>query len=207
MKASKNESDKRSLADLENIVRYQTKRKRIETAILGSITLVGFLGAAAMAPNAVSVLQKALPDLRPVNQKQSIKKAIGRLIKNGYLEKKENRYHITTKGEKHLYALVLHANNQTNVATHKKKWDKKWRIVIFDVPEKERVTRNSLRGILVETGFVMIQHSVWVYPFRCDEVVALMKFKLKLGRRAVYIIADAIEDDEWLRQHFKLPRT
>ena len=45
---------------------------------------------------------------------------------------------------------------------------------------------------------------MWVYPFRCDEVVALLKFKLKLGRRAVYMIFDAIENDEWLREHFRL---
>ncbi len=194
----------KNLAGLEVSVRNQTKRKRIETAVLGSIALTGFLVAAAMAPNVVVVLQKALPDLRPINQKQSVKKAIGRLIRGGYIEKKNNRYYISLKGEEHLKLLVLRAGNQASSSYSRKKWDKKWRIVIFDIPEKEKVKRNALRSLLIQTGFVKMQNSVWVYPFKCDEVVALLKFNLKLGRNAVYIIADGIEGDEWLREHFNL---
>ncbi|MBI4135275.1 CRISPR-associated endonuclease Cas2 [Candidatus Uhrbacteria bacterium] len=34
--------------------------------------------------------------------------------------------------------------------------------VIFDVPEKERRVRNTLRDFLKECGFKKIQHSVWM---------------------------------------------
>lgn len=194
-----------SLRDIEELVRAQTKRRRIETAILGSLSLAGFLTAVVIAPNAVSVLQKALPDVRPLSQKQSVKNAIGRLIRKGYIKKMNNKYYITSVGEHRLETLVLQSQAYA-LSSSKKSWDKKWRVVIYDIPETENKKRNTLREVLTQTGFAKLQNSVWVYPFRCDEIVALLKFELKLGRHAVYMIADAIEGDEWLRKHFKLPQ-
>jgi DNA-binding transcriptional regulator PaaX len=46
-----------------------------------------------------------------------------------------------------------------------KRWDGKWRIIIFDVPEKLRGKRDLLRKELVEFGFMLLQKSVWAYPF------------------------------------------
>lgn len=45
------------------------------------------------------------------------------------------------------------------------KWDRKWRIVIFDIEEKERKNRDYLRIKLKEVGFGMIQESVWISPY------------------------------------------
>lgn len=204
MKKNVSKKDVNNLKVLEEAVRNQTQRKKIETAILGSISLAGFLSAALIAPNAVRVLRKAIPDLRPVNQKQSVRNAINRVIKSGHIEKRGDRYYITERGRKQLELLKLRSYTKT-ASNGRKKWDKKWRVVIFDIPERQRSKRNKLRSTLIETGFVKVQNSVWVYPFQCDEVVALLKFELRLGRSAVYMIVDAIEGDEWLREHFKLP--
>lgn len=40
-------------------------------------------------------------------------------------------------------------------------WDGKWRIAIFDIPEKHRKARNILRSKLKTWGFVPWQKSVW----------------------------------------------
>lgn len=45
-----------------------------------------------------------------------------------------------------------------------KPWDKKWRLVIFDIPEKQRSLRENFRRKLKELGFGMVQKSVWVSP-------------------------------------------
>lgn len=45
-----------------------------------------------------------------------------------------------------------------------KKWDKFWRILIFDIPEKSRVVRDQLREKIKELGFVLWQESVYVTP-------------------------------------------
>jgi len=46
----------------------------------------------------------------------------------------------------------------------KKKWYKKWRLVIFDVPEKRRKARDALRVKLIELGFGKWQKSVYISP-------------------------------------------
>ena len=56
-----------------------------------------------------------------------------------------------------------------------KKWDKKWRVLIFDIPEEVRIKREALRGKLKELGFYMLQKSVWVYPYPCQDELELLK--------------------------------
>lgn len=56
----------------------------------------------------------------------------------------------------------------------KKRWDKRWRLVIFDVKEIERHVRDGLRKKLKELGFGMVQRSVWLSPH--DLLVDLRQF-------------------------------
>lgn len=46
-------------------------------------------------------------------------------------------------------------------------WDKKWRLVIFDIPEKHRKARNLIRFKLKEWGFKRLQDSVWSTKVNC----------------------------------------
>ena len=52
-----------------------------------------------------------------------------------------------------------------------KKWDGLWRMVIFDIPEKQREIRDALRLTLLRGGFAKLQHSVLVYPFPCEKEI------------------------------------
>ena len=191
------------ITSIEDMVARQSRKQRTEAAILGSIACVGLLACSLLAPNAAGVLSKMVPDIRPTSQKQSVRRAIGRLIQYGYIAKRSSRYELTQEGQVRLQELLF-----TTHMTHERpaRWDKKWRIVIFDIREERKHVRDQLRRMLMEAGFVQLQKSVWVYPHRCDEVIALLKFHLTLGWDLVYIIADAIEGDEDLRRHFNLPR-
>lgn len=51
------------------------------------------------------------------------------------------------------------------VSFQENKWDKKWRVVIFDIAEVSRGTRDNLRLKLKELGFGMLQESVWISPY------------------------------------------
>lgn len=53
-----------------------------------------------------------------------------------------------------------------------KKWDKKWRIVTFDIPEKKRTKRDLFRRKLKELGFGMIQESLWVTPHAFEDDIS-----------------------------------
>ena len=56
-----------------------------------------------------------------------------------------------------------------------KKWDGKWRIVVFDIPEKFKLNRLTFSQKLKELGFIQMQKSVWVWPYEIQEEVDLMK--------------------------------
>lgn len=53
-------------------------------------------------------------------------------------------------------------------------WDGRWRIVIFDIEESNKNTREALRDKLRELGLGMLQESVWVTPH--DVSVDLREF-------------------------------
>lgn len=50
-----------------------------------------------------------------------------------------------------------------------KKWDGLFMVVIFDIPEENRIIRNQLRHKLQKLGFGMLQKSVWISPYHFEE--------------------------------------
>jgi len=58
-----------------------------------------------------------------------------------------------------------------------KNWDKKWRMIIFDIPESQKKARNALRDKLKELEFYQLQKSVWIHPYECeDEINFIIEF-------------------------------
>ena len=89
----------------------------------------------------------------------------------------------------------------------KRKWDGRWHLIIFDIKEKKRNIRDKIRTDILTLGFERLQDSVWVYPYECEDVVALLKGTCKLGREALYIVAEKIENDQWLKEKFNVVKT
>ena len=60
-----------------------------------------------------------------------------------------------------------------------KKWDKKWRLVMFDVPNYLSKARRALSDTFKDLGLYQLQKSVWVYPYPCeDEILFVAHFFL-----------------------------
>lgn len=58
-----------------------------------------------------------------------------------------------------------------------RRWDKKWRIVLFDIPESKKHIRDALRKKLKNLGFLEFQKSVFIYPYPCqDEINFIINF-------------------------------
>jgi DNA-binding transcriptional regulator PaaX len=85
------------------------------------------------------------------------------------------------------------------------KWDKKWRLVMFDIPESRRKSRSSLSRKLREMNFYQMQKSVWVHPYPCRKEIQLVKGALIIPNNCV-IIADieGIDNETQLRKQFAL---
>jgi len=191
------------MGKLEEVSRGRKKKKDIQNVVLAVVATAGFIAMAAVAGNALQLL-KYLPNEK-YNLKYRMKSVVGRLVAKKYaawVEKDGKRYlRITPTGRR------AFAFEQAKVAlkNQKKKWDGRWRMVVFDVPERRRQVRNRLRATMLEIGFARLQNSVWVYPYDCEDFIALLKAELRVGKDALYAIVDTIEQDRSMRKHFHLP--
>lgn len=145
---------------------------------------------------------------RTARQKNEMPFVMKRLKDKGYIKLISKNYNLfptlTNKGKeylKHNFLTIGRFDQKINVG---KIWNGKWHIVIFDIPESRRKTRNMLRFHLKKIGFIQIQASVWVYPFQCDEFISLIKTYFNLTSEVVYIIADSIEGEVSLKKKFKI---
>jgi len=106
---------------------------------------------------------------------------------------------LSDKGK--LKALTYHFNK---IKMAQKTWDKKWRVVFFDIPEKFRWGRDAIRRKLKELGFYELQKSVFVFPYECeDEIDFIIEF---YGTRKYirYGVFNYIDNDLELKRHFDL---
>ena len=84
-----------------------------------------------------------------------------------------------------------------------KKWDGKWRVVVFDIPEGKRRLRDSLRMRLKTLGFYELQRSVFVFPYPCENEVTTLISAFGLEEE-VRILEAAISYDRDLRKIFEV---
>lgn len=82
------------------------------------------------------------------------------------------------------------------------KWDKKWRVVIFDIPEKHKSSRDILRNKLIQMGFESIQESVYVYPFECTEEISQISYLLSEPGNILIMISEIIQGEDFLIENF-----
>lgn len=85
-----------------------------------------------------------------------------------------------------------------------KKWDKKWRVIIFDIPIQLNKVRDLFRERLKQLGLVMIQKSVFISPFPCFDEVEFLRQLYHIPDTILYILAEKVEGEERFRQRFNL---
>ncbi|MEA3272579.1 MAG: CRISPR-associated endonuclease Cas2 [Patescibacteria group bacterium] len=87
-----------------------------------------------------------------------VKKEISRLKREKFVEERKRgdrlELVLTSKGKR--------AARKYHVLTCKEKVKDKYYLVIFDIPESERKTRDFFRAFLKEAEFIQLQQSVWV---------------------------------------------
>lgn len=127
-------------------------------------------------------------------------KTVSRLKQEGFIRIGESRITLTPKGESALTRVT-----QATTPLHQPKWDGRWRVVIWDIPEKRRATRDIVRAHLKQLGFVGIQQSVWVTPWPCRQEIRAIRSTLDLNPGLLFFETDTIEGDDQLKRWFHLP--
>lgn len=102
----------------------------------------------------------------PNIKRSELSRVLKRLRENSlvdFIDDDKLMVRLTDKGkEKALLAQML---------VKDKKWDGRWRIVVFDIPEKRRVVRDLFRSKLKAWEFIHLQKSVWASKKNCTKVL------------------------------------
>ncbi len=183
----------------------KTKEKSVKIAkiVLKTIAVAGFVSMAVLAPNAIQALSM-FKSGKKYEPRYYFNSAVSRLKNQGLIEflnrNGKNYIRLTEKGKRKLAKYQF----QEAVIEKPKRWDGKWRIVIFDIREEKKAVRDLLRRELKNLGFVKLQNSVWVYPYDCEEIVIMLKAYFRRGKDILYVTAEKIENDYWLKKAFEI---
>lgn len=123
-----------------------------------------------------------------------------KLIEENHLPDGSCKLTLTKKGQWQAKRLSLLGSTIKFKAP--KKWDGKWRIVLFDIPEKDRAFRDILRAHLKELKFRKMQQSVFVSPHPFEQPI-LELIEIYEARVHVRVVtAQKIDNEETLKKIF-----
>lgn len=185
------------------------RRKEITKEVLkiiagASVITIGML----LAPNAVGAICRIISDsqkYRPNQKRNLVKRAIDNLKKQNLVKTKFNKkgeivLTVTQKGQETIFRYDL----QRMAIPTPKNWDGRWRLIVFDIPEKHRGSRDVLRETIRRLGFIQLQQSAWLYPYPCQKEIGFICYFYNIKKYVLYLETKNIDGEENLRRHFAI---
>lgn len=164
--------------------------------------LIGTAGLLTVAaPNSLLALEKPLKKVLKQFDRTADSRKLAYYAKRldvvtiQELENGEFEIKLNAKGQKR----VQRANFETLQVPQPLNWDKRWRLVVFDIPETYRDSRRFLAEKLKTMNFYMLQKSLWVHPYPCTEQITLIKHILPELEPFVVLL-----ETDWIDQHNRL---
>lgn len=184
--------------------------QQIIDVVLRELVTAGALGAGLLLPNLLKTIDKSLTRyLKHLDQNERQREArrIVYYMKSQGLIAGEYEFGlgITPKGRKVLEKLQI----ETIEIPEQKQWDKKWRIIFYDIPEKHKHGRDTLTAKLRTIGFFQLQRSVWIHPLPCREVIEKITSTYGIEKYVSYVEATHLDNQKILVERFskRLPHT
>ncbi|MDO8553119.1 MAG: CRISPR-associated endonuclease Cas2 [bacterium] len=195
------------IANMGNVEMKARKLRRlgyVQSAVLATVEIAGIIAITMIAPN----IFQAFPRLMGKKRYQlafQARTAVSRLVVRGFVrfvERKGKKFlEITDEGAR---ALAIEQERTRLMSARKKRWDKRYRIVMFDISQRRKADRERVRAFIRECGFLRLQNSVWVFPYDCEELITLLKADMRIGKDVLYAVVETIENDGWIKKHFNL---
>ncbi len=176
-------------------IRLGKTQQKILLLLFGGIAL----GLSGSPKRYFQILNGVSDDWKEID-KRHLKRAVEKLYESKLIEEKENKDGTTTitlseEGVKRALTFDL-----DKIKIKKpKKWDGKWRIVLFDVPEKKRVIRDALRHYIQNVGMYEYQKSVFISPYDCKDEIEYIIEVNEAKKFVRFVVADSIDNE----LHFK----
>lgn len=175
------------------LTRLSTRR------VVTALALAGAVGTAIVAPNTASMIDTIM-------QKADKKKAARTMTYLKYrklveVKQKNGNYHyrLTKKG----WDVFEKIQIEKLTVPMPKRWDKRWRLVMFDIPLSHQKQRQFLLRHLRLLDFYMLQRSAWIHPFECEKQVGVLLKYLKLEQYVSFLVVDSGNFTHHATDHFK----
>lgn len=123
------------------------------------------------------------------HNEQAVRAAISRMSKQGWVESRKD-------GNKSYYFLTTRGINRMNEAAKRifklkpEKWDGKWRMLMYTIPEEKRNLRDELRQELIWSGFGSLGTSTWISPNNLEKEVDDLIHKYEIQPYVHFFIAE-----------------
>lgn len=115
----------------------------------------------------------------------------------------KTKVQLTNKGQKRIKDFYFE-----NLELPKpKKWDGKWRVLIFDIPTKPQIynqARNALRNKIKDLGFYQMQKSVWICPYECEDELLFVAEIFQVQKHIEILTVEKLLHEEKIKKFFRL---
>ena len=175
--------------------------------ILLTLARVGIFTIAATSPYFFRALIKKY--FKDATRKQRAAKArkLRELQKRKLISLHEDKNSLVTIKLSHRGKFIIRQYQLDEMKLSKpKKWDGKWRIVIYDIPHHQKRGRDALREKIKQMGLYPLQKSIWVSPYdflnELEFICAV--FDLELDKDIFYLTANQIPKNKEIKRFFDL---
>lgn len=209
-------NSEKQIETLAKLLYEKTKRDKQDKVYASTKTVLSLLGmgvtiaAALIAPKAASAListfsqgENPWKDWKKFNLSY-LRQTLRRLQKQKMVEIKDvngkQQITITQKGK----TRILEYSLDELEITKPKAWDKKWRVIIYDIPNKRKYLQELMREALKNLGFFAIQESVYVIPYPCYKEIEFLREYYRVGPYIKYLLVSKLEDDSVYKTYFGL---
>lgn len=174
------------------------KKGDIAYILLAVLAVVGVVAVIAIAPGIGAAMKLIDPNPRKAAAKAD--RALRSLVRSNKVVRTKEGYRLTTKGERQYMQGRFDRYQFPESAT----WDKKWRVICFDIPEKRKYVRRVLHNKLKELGCYRLQDSVFVTPYPCAEFLKVAHGAYGLTDHVRGMVVTEIDKKEALYSYFGL---
>jgi len=87
------------------------------------------------------------------------------------------------------------------------KWDRCWRLIIFDIPTEKQKGRLALLSRFRQLGFIKLQKSVWAHPFECKNEVAIFAKAFDVEECIHWLVCRDTSACDYLQNEFEKRNT
>jgi len=175
----------------------------IDEILLFSVTGAALAGG-LLVPNLLIGLDKPLrkfwKHLEKREKEYELQRIIYSMKARGYLAGDyEHGLQLTDKARKRLARIEF----DSLVAKPQHRWDRLWRIIIYDIPEEHKLARNALTTKLRDYGCFQLQKSTWITPFPCREDIETITSNYEVDDYVTYFEAINLDNAAPLIRRFK----